>query len=171
MKWGDVKSPLFIKLYSMSLIAILEDTIREELDGSDYFLVGSTAEKNGSRLKFFLDGDEGIPIEECSRISRLLSRKIDEEELGDKPFRLEVSSPGVDMPLVNPRQYAKHVGRELSVTLKDENTFKGKLLKSTLDNIEIEKYLEFKKGKPVKIEKTTIDMADIKETTVLISFK
>lgn len=155
----------------MNLVEILEETIREELEGSNHFLVGSTTGKDGGHLKFFLDGDEGIPIEECSRISRVLSKKIDEEELGDKPFRLEVSSPGVDMPLVNPRQYKKHIGRDLQMQLLEGDSFKGKLLNVDGDKIELEKYLELKKGKPVKTEKKTIGMEEIKETTVLISFK
>lgn len=155
----------------MNLVEELEETIEEELQNTAYFLVGSTVNGDGSLMRFMLDGDEGIPIEECSRISRLLSRKIDEEELGDKPFRMEVSSPGVDLPLTNPRQFTKHIGRKISVLSVTDEEFKGNLINSSQESIEVDKYLETKKGKPIKTEKITMNMADIKEITVLISFK
>jgi len=155
----------------MNLVEELEETINEELQNSSYFLVASAVNGDGSLIRFMLDGDEGIPIEECSRISRLLSRKIDEEELGDKPFRMEVSSPGVDLPLTNPRQFTKHIGRKVNVLTVSDEEFKGNLLSSNLEMIEVNKYLETKKGKPIKTEKITMEMADIKEIKVLISFK
>ncbi len=155
----------------MNLVEELEETINEELQNSSYFLVASAVNGDGSLIRFMLDGDEGIPIEECSRISRLLSRKIDEEELGDKPFRMEVSSPGVDLPLTNPRQFTKHIGRKVNVLTVSDKEFKGNLLSSNLEMIEVNKYLETKKGKPIKTEKITMEMADIKEIKVLISFK
>lgn len=154
----------------MNIVEELEEAINEELQNSSYFLVESAVNGDGSLIQFMLDGDEGIPIEECSRISRLLSKKIDEEELGDKPFRLEVSSPGVDLPLKNPRQFTKHKGRKVKLVTESEE-FKGTLLSSDEKSIEVDKYLETKKGKPTKTEKITIEMADIKEIKVLISFK
>ena len=63
----------------MKLEQILENLIIDELHETAYFLVNTSANQDGTHIKFFLDGDEGIPIEDCSRISRVVSKYVDEE--------------------------------------------------------------------------------------------
>jgi ribosome maturation factor RimP len=64
-------------------------------------------------LEVFLDTEEGVSIELCAQVSRRLKEVIETETLLDSGFRLEVSSPGLDRPLLFPWQYRKHVGRDL----------------------------------------------------------
>ena len=74
-----------------------------------------------------IDGETGLSIEMCSLISRKFSSRIEEEDLIEGAYNLEVSSPGVDRPLSLPRQYKKNIGRELKIETLEGEVFEGKL--------------------------------------------
>ena len=67
----------------------------------ELFLVDLTVTgvSGNQRVLVLIDGEAGLPIESCSLISRKLSNRIEEEDLIDGAFNLEVSSPGIDRPL------------------------------------------------------------------------
>lgn len=155
----------------MTLVQVLEAAINEELENSEHFLVQTKASSDLSHIKFFVDGDKGISIERCSALSRILSKLIDEQELGDKSFRLEVSSPGADQPLTHVRQYTKHIGRKFNVSMNDGDSFKAILTGIVEDNVSMDKILESKKGKVAKVEAISLDINNIKEIKVILSFK
>ncbi|MBX9449805.1 MAG: ribosome maturation factor [Taibaiella sp.] len=118
-------------------------------------------------VKVYLDGDQGLPINAISRINRSLYQKIEEAGLfEDGNFSLEVSSPGVDEPLVFTRQYHKHLGRSLEVTL-EEQTLVGKLLQIEEDGIVIEEVIDKKKKETTQ---HNIPFNLIKKAIVQISF-
>jgi ribosome maturation factor RimP len=170
---GETESLPFLLtiLKKMKLLEVLESAINEELEGTDYFLVQSKVSSDYSQIRFYVDGDEGVSIEKCSSLSRMLSRMIDEQELGDKSFRLEVSSPGADEPLAHPRQFKKHIGRKFNVSLNDGDSFKAILTGITGDEVGMDKIVESKKGKVAKTEAILLSISDIKEIKVILSFK
>src|SRR3954471_15439562 len=86
------------------------------LDGSDIFIVNVKV-KPVNNIKVYLDADSGFSIEKCSSVNRRLYARIEEEQMfPDGDFSLEVSSPGVDEPLMQMRQYKKNIGRTVTVT-------------------------------------------------------
>lgn len=100
------------------------------------------------KVTVLLDSDAGITIEECARVGRQLGNQMDEQNFfGEAPFNLEVSSPGVDFPLTQVRQFAKNVGRMLKVQVKDGLTLIGKLESVTSDELVLD-------VPPAKISKT-----------------
>ncbi|GBD92078.1 ribosome maturation factor RimP [bacterium BMS3Abin04] len=85
---------------------------------------------NNRIIEIFIDGDEAVTTKDCSMISRQLNFLIEEEEIFTGKYRLDVSSPGVDKPLLFLRQYPKHLNREFSLKYKeneDSKNFEGKL--------------------------------------------
>lgn len=90
------------------------------------FLVEVTVHVNG-RVELFLDADTGVDLELCRRVSRALEERLDETQLLGEKYTLEVSSPGPKRPLTAPRQFPKHVGRELTVAIDDERAVTGTL--------------------------------------------
>ncbi len=69
-------------------------------------------------LKVIVDADGGVGLDEMAEISRALSTELDASgAMGDSPYTLEVSSPGVDRPLTQPRHWRRAVGRLVSVPL------------------------------------------------------
>lgn len=97
------------------LRALAEEAVEE---GPLYLVDVSVRGQAGSRtIEVFVDGDDGAGLDALSDVSRRLSFLLDTEaDLVKGRYRLNVSSPGVDRPLVLARQYPQHVGRELAVT-------------------------------------------------------
>jgi ribosome maturation factor RimP len=61
-------------------------------------------------------GTGGVTLDECTAVSRAVSALLDEnEDLIPGAFRLEVSSPGVERPLVKPRDFERYAGREVKL--------------------------------------------------------
>jgi ribosome maturation factor RimP len=69
-------------------------------------------------LRVVVDADGGVGLDEIALISREVSAVLDSgDELGDAPYTLEVSSPGVDRPLTRPKHWRRALGRLVSVTV------------------------------------------------------
>jgi len=120
-------------------------------------------------IKVFLDADDGITIEKCTKVNRALYKYIEESGLfPDGNFSLEVSSPGVDEPLKLNRQYKKNIGRRIEILLIDGTKAEGKLLEVTDNEIIIEDRTG--KGNKTTVKTTTILFNQIKQTKVLITF-
>lgn len=120
------------------------------------------------KVLIFVDGDQGVTIDDCADLSRAVSDDLDKLPGLNSSYLLEVSTPGVDHPLKFGRQYAKHVGRTLKVSLPGQ-TIEGKLTHVTADAITLEQTT----GTGKKKETKTIEVAfsDIEKSFVLVSFK
>ncbi|MBW4888445.1 ribosome assembly cofactor RimP [Mucilaginibacter sp. HMF5004] len=123
------------------------------------------------KLMILVDGDNGIGIADCAAISRFVGFKLEEEEVIAEAYNLEVSSPGIDSPLILPRQYTKNVGRNLGIKMLDGAKREGTLKSIDNDNIIIEEKVKAAKGKKVEVVEATIPLSEVAETKVLISFK
>jgi len=148
------------------VIELVEEKIS---DRPDLFLVDVKMHSNG-KLIILMDGDQGINIKDCAAISRHVGYHLEEENVLEQAYNLEVSSPGIDTPLTLLRQYIKNIGRSISITMVDGSKREGKLLATSVNSIQLEEIKKEKGKKPVKIE-NTIFLDQIKETKVLISFK
>ncbi len=87
------------------------------LTDDSHFLVSlSVRGVRGSRVvEVFIDGDQGVGVDKLAKYSREISFMLDTEDFIDGRYKLEVSSPGLDRPLTDPRQYGKHMNRKLKV--------------------------------------------------------
>ncbi|MBV2225385.1 MULTISPECIES: ribosome assembly cofactor RimP [Sphingobacterium] len=148
------------------VIELVEEKIA---DRPDLFIVSVRFLKNGV-LEILLDGDNGIAIEDCVQVSRHVGFHLEEENVIDKAYRLEVSSPGIDSPLLLNRQYEKNIGRDVQVKMQDGTKREGQLLAINDGSISIEEKVK-EKGKKAVLQQAEIPLEHIKETKVLISFK
>lgn len=140
-------------------------------DKPDLFLVevvvsGST-KKN--KILVLIDGDEGVSIDECARLSRKISAELEEKDIMEGAYRLEVSSPGVEFPLKFERQYPKHIGRKVKISLNDGAEIIGKLKEVGPGFLLVDE--EIKEGKKTNWQEVQIKLEDIKNMIVLVSFK
>jgi ribosome maturation factor RimP len=151
--------------------AQVRKVLEEQLEGSPFFLVDVVV-KPGSIIDIEVDKPEGITIGECREISKKVEAVFDREQ---EDFELTVSSPGLEKPFRVPQQYWKNVGRSVTVELLDGNKLEGKLILAQGDNIEVEsrsrEKVEGKKSKQEVIRLHQLNIKDIKQTKVLISFK
>lgn len=121
--------------------------------------------KNNLKVKALIDSDEGLDIDVCAAISRSLSDKIDELDLIQSKYLLEVSSPGVDFPLQLKRQYKKNIGRDLKAVLNDGKTHQGELIEAAGD------YIILREVKGKESREISLPYDQIKSAKVLVSFK
>jgi len=130
----------------------------------------------GSKAKTFLeiviDTEVGVTHDLCKTISRSLDGYIETDTFLHSLSGLEVSSPGVDRPLIAMWQYKKHTGRELKVFLNAGGTAEGILQSVDADGISLER----KKPKSKKqAENFTplvfIQFNDIKHSIVQLRWK
>lgn len=97
--------------------------------GYDLDDVTVTAAGRRSLIRVTVDGDNGIDLDAVAEISRAVSELLDEAEGGAfaGPYVLEVSSPGVDRPLTEPRHWRRAVGRLVTVAV-GEDTITGRVV-------------------------------------------
>lgn len=148
----------------------LESTIQKAFEeglGGEYYLVDLVIGQN-RQISVYIDGDQGVSLETCTRISRGLESILDQEPTLGGIYTLEVSSPGVSRPLKFARQYTKHIGRTLKVSLHAGGKIEGKLVNTSPDAISLEMAPADRKA---KAEIKDISFDDIAEAYVTVSFK
>ena len=152
-----------------TLIQAIEEKVNGLLaDHPSHFLV-EVRIKPTNNVKVFIDADEGVVLSELIGYNRKLYKILEESGLfPEDDFSLEVSSPGLDEPLILHRQYKKNEGRYIDITLKDDTRKEGKLITATEDGIVLE--LESGKGKKKVVKQETILFSDIKSTKIQIRF-
>ncbi|MBF9253505.1 ribosome maturation factor [Pontibacter sp. 172403-2] len=142
------------------------------LPESDLFIVDVTVSDTPVRPKITVlaDGEQGITIDQCATISRRINAKIVEVFGEEISYVLEVSSPGVDFPLTQPKQYQRNVGRSLKVKLQDGAEKTGKLEEVTESGIGLLEEVK-QKGKKATHVPVQIPFGEIVKANVVISFK
>jgi len=68
-------------------------------------------------LRIFIDGPQGITVDDCAAVSNQVSGILDVEDPLPGHYTLEVSSPGLDRPLVKPEHFARFVGEKVRIWL------------------------------------------------------
>ena len=80
-------------------------------------------------LRVVVDGDDGVGLDTVAEVSTAVSATLDSTDaMGATPYVLEVSSPGVDRPLLQPRHWRRAIGRLVEATLTDGSTVTGRVL-------------------------------------------
>ncbi len=155
----------------LTVLDNLNDRIRElaetVLEGRPLFVVDVQAKgQKGSRTVWiYIDSVEGgVNLDECAKISEELSLLFDAHNVIDGSYRLNISSPGLDRPLVDRRQYLKNVGRNAAVRFSkagDEQRIEGIIKRFEEDRLIIQK----KDGST-----ESVDYGNILETKILAAW-
>lgn len=148
----------------------VKELLKEALAENDSLFLIDLSFLPGNKIHVVVDGDVGVSLNECIRISRKIEHNLDREE---EDFALEVTTPDIAEPIKVQRQYLKNLNRILSVKTQDEK-FEGTLTEVNEHNIVLNwKAREPKpigKGK-VTVEKTaTLAYDEIIEAKVKIIF-
>jgi ribosome maturation factor RimP len=139
------------------------------LENPSLFLVDLSISES-YKITVTLDGNNGVNLQDCIEISRLIENNLDREE---QDFSLEVASAGVSTPLKLVRQYKKNIGRTLRVKTNAE-TIEAKLEQATDESITLSwtarEPKKIGKGKETVEHKLEIPYSEIKEAIVTIIF-
>ena len=154
----------------MNIEKRIRELVEEKIaDKPNLFVVDIKMHSNG-KLVILIDGDNGVGIDDCAAISRHVGFRLEEENVIETAYNLEVSSPGIEAPLTSLRQYLKNIGRNLAIKMADGTKREGKLSGITEDAVIIEEKIQ-EKGKRAELIEAVIPITKITETKVLISFK
>jgi ribosome maturation factor RimP len=138
--------------------------VEKFLGGTEKFLVEVSVSK-GNVVDVFVEGDDGISINECAQISRYIESNFDRER---EDFELRVSSPGIDKPFKLRRQYGRYIGRGIQLVMNDGQKLQGKLLEYADDKVVLE-VLTDKKKKLTKVQE--VPFSAIRQGKPVIAFK
>ncbi len=165
---GNDGVPFFISVMQTEISAI-EKKVADLLQSHPTHFVVEVRIKPTNNVKVFIDADDGIDLSKLIDYNRKLYKQLEESDIfPDGNFSLEVSSPGLDEPLKQFRQYKKNVGRFVEITTNEGSRKEGKLLEVTEDGVVVE--TESGKGKKKEVKQESILFSDIKTTKIQVKF-
>ncbi|MGI6555433.1 MAG: ribosome maturation factor RimP [Bacillota bacterium] len=121
--------------------SMVEDICRNTVENSGYELVDLEFRKEhqGWVLRVFIDHPEGIGLDDCEKVSKALSSELDKDDPIPHKYVLEVSSPGLDRPLKNDKDFERFSGHQIKIKtytpFEGKKTIKGSLVGLEDDNI------------------------------------
>lgn len=103
-----------------------------ESEGMELVDVEFKTERGLWVLRFYIDREGGVTVNDCATISEQLSVALDVKDIIPYRYNLEVSSPGLDRPLVSEKDFNRNIGRDVKIRTKEpisgRRNFKGKLI-------------------------------------------
>ena len=141
-------------------IEIIATAIRPAIEGEGAYLEEVTVTPAGRRslVTVIVDSEKHLSLDEVTTLSRTVSEIVENlEELGDTPFTLEVSSPGIDRPLTLPRHFRKNVGRLVQIKRSSGDQVNGRIVSAD--------------ESAVMVDGAAIPFADITRAVLEIEFK
>ena len=161
MQFSDIETKIF---------DLINSTI--DLLGLDLVLV-KLVNEGGKTLQIIIDGKDNakVTIDDCYKVSKAIAPVLDVEDLIDSKYLLEVSSAGVERPLVREKDYVKCVGNvilvKLQTPLDDRKKYKGKLLDFKDNNIILE--VEYKNDGQTNFLNKVIPLDFVKTANVVMT--
>src|ERR1035437_1568937 len=142
----------------MNVVDLITSEITPIIEGSGNYLEEVTITGGSPKiLTVVVDSDSHLTLDQVTVITKEISNILETlPELGETPFTLELTSPGIDRPLTRARHWRKNLGRLVSVTLNDGTAIKGRVGPST--------------DSTVDIEGTLVQVSDIKLAVIEIEF-
>ena len=137
------------------------------LHQADYFLEDINIATPGQHriITIIVDGESALNLDQVTVATKLISELLDEAAfMGESPFTLEVTSPGIDRPLTLPRHFIKNLTRLIKVTKNDGEVITGRA--TAASDLELTLEVAVKK----ETIETVISYSDIKRATVEIEF-
>lgn len=120
-----------------------EELIMPLIEKNNFELVDTEYVREGGNyyLRYYIDKENGINVDDCELISRAVSDLLDERDFIDEAYILEVSSPGLGRPLKKPKDFERSIGRQVEVKLykavNRQKDFEGTLISYTDSQVTI----------------------------------
>ncbi|MBI5629531.1 MAG: ribosome maturation factor RimP [Elusimicrobia bacterium] len=143
----------------------IEQLIAPLLEQESVELVDLKFAKEGSGwvLRFFLDKEGGITMDDCAYLSERIGSLLDTSDIISHSYTLEVSSPGLDRVLKKERDFERFLGKtirlRLKAPLKGQRNFKGRLLGFKEGKVLMEEGGQAREFELSQIEETRLDYA------------
>jgi ribosome maturation factor RimP len=114
-------------------------------------------------IEIFIDGEKDVTAEDLAELNRLINSRIEENNLLNSRYRLDVSSPGTERPLKFLKQFPKHINRKFDLSYKSDD--ETKKLSGKLIRVEGEDLVFLANQNEI-----SINFNNIKKAKVIVSF-
>ena len=134
--------------------------ITPTLEALGFYLEDVTIISAGRRsmLTVIVDGNTHLSLDQVTSATKAIGEIVESvQSLGETPFTLEVTSPGLDRPLTKVRHWQKNINRLVKVVLLDGSEIKGRII----DVSEVS----------ARVDEKNINYSDIKRATLEVEFK
>ncbi len=128
----------------MHLASPIEQAVAASVTALGFEMLSCTvfSFRNNTALRILIDHPAGVKISDCERVSRQISATLNVEQPSAAQYTLEISSPGLDRPLITLAHYQRFIGHPVHIRLYEaldgRKNFSGKLLNAANDQIDIE---------------------------------
>ncbi len=148
----------------MSLAANLTELLNPVVSRAGFVLEEVTVTPVGKRrlVSVVIDRENSNPsLDEVTVVSKEISVILDTySQMGEMPFTLEVTTPGVDRPLTLPRHWKKNIGRLVKITPKQGDKFIGRISEFSENQVKLE----------LEKELLTVDLGDVSRAQIEVEF-
>ena len=132
----DMKQQVGAEKIKKIILPVLESQEVELVDIEVKGRVGSQV------LRIFVDKEGGITLDQCTRVSREISDILDITNLVQGKYQLEVSSPGIDRPLKNEKDFGRNINRKVKIVYlkdkKEKRTISGTIQAVDINSVSIQ---------------------------------
>ena len=141
--FGPVSVALFLVFNVSDLRVTIHNMIQSSVEIMGYELIDTECHRGKKSLKIvvYIDHIKGIKIDDCVKITNAISPILDDDNVVNEYYNLEVSSPGLNRKLILKEHYDKFIGKVIKINLKiridNRKIYKGTLLERIDDSISI----------------------------------
>ena len=138
----------------------ISDAVTPALSALGFYLEDVTITSAGRRsmLTIIVDGDTHLSLDQVTSATKAIGEIVESiQSLGETPFTLEVTSPGLDRPLTKPRHWRKNIDRLVKIVLLDGKEIKGRIKVASENS--------------ATVDESEINFADIKRASLEVEFK
>ena len=138
-----------IEKLALEIVEPITDELQFELVDIEYIKEGPNM-----YLRIYIDKPGGINLDDCQKASEMISEKLDEKDPIEENYFLEVSSPGLDRPLKNEKDFKRNIGKDIEISLYSSLNGSKKLVGKLLDFDDKNIYIEDENLEKINIEKS-----------------
>ena len=141
--FGPVSGALFLVFNVSDLRVTIHNMIQSSVEIMGYELIDTECHQGKKSLKIvvYIDHIKGSKIDDCVKITNAISPILDDDNVVNEYYNLEVSSPGLNRKLILKEHYDKFIGKVIKIKLKikidNRKIYKGTLLERIDDSISI----------------------------------
>ncbi|QKF80940.1 ribosome maturation factor RimP [Halarcobacter ebronensis] len=117
----------------------LEESIQIAVKGcgAEVYDIVTLKENDSNIYRVYITSKDGVSLDKCAEISRLISPILDIEEPMQGKYNLEVSSPGIERKLKKPLHFIASIGEKVKLKDFDKNVLKGELISADENEIKL----------------------------------
>ncbi|MDA3864062.1 MAG: ribosome maturation factor RimP [Deltaproteobacteria bacterium] len=147
---------------------VLENIVKEVVESAGYELwqLSWSSSRGQKILKVLIEHDQGVNISGCAKVSKLLGPRLEVEDFIKHAYRLEVSSPGLDRPLITLSHFKRYQGEKVNIKLKKKHENGKKKFTGTIEKVKDDGEILMK----IRREEFWISLDDISKANLAYDF-